>query len=202
MQKRTVVYTLMGLLFTTAQILAEAEKPCGCPLQQAIKKLPKLQYQVGTKTTSCSKTAAKLSKSSSLPVNLIVAGKNYGTKAEALLALAEQTEGFVKKYASSKTCKNSGKTTIAGKQLECPEKATARAKLIKKAMDTVPVSYKVGNKTCRCPNEAKTLSAKSKSSVTYLVGENETNCPIQHRLNVARAKYVAAVKALEIPTRK
>jgi hypothetical protein len=62
-------------------------------------------------------------------------------------------------------------------------------------MDSVAISYKVGDKTCSCPVEAKTLAETSKAKTIYIVENQETECEMTARLNVARAKYKAALMA-------
>ena len=154
-----------------------------------------LLYQVGAKTTSCSKSAAELSKTNDTPVRFVVRHV-YATRPEATLALAEQTEKLVDGFCSSTECKVSGKFAVGGKRLECPKAAAAMATRLRKAIETVNVSYKVGDKKCDCPIEAKAHAAKSNTDVVFVVDGKETTCPIQHRVNTAQAKYRAAVHAI------
>jgi len=64
-------------------------------------------------------------------------------------------------------------------------------------MDAVKVSFVVGDKTCHCPNEAKTLAKASGAKRLFVVGDEKTSCELtSRRLNLARAKYRAAVQAL------
>ncbi|MEM8681010.1 MAG: hypothetical protein AAGF97_16825, partial [Planctomycetota bacterium] len=68
--------------------------------------------------------------------------------------------------------------------------------VIKDAMDTVAVSYKVGDEECNCPTQAATLAKESGEKQIFVVGDAETCCSIDARIKVAQAKYKAAVMAL------
>ena len=60
----------------------------------------------------------------------------------------------------------------------------------------VQVSYKVGDQQCDCPNKAKQLAAESGEKVTFVVNDQETCCPIGSKLNLARAKFRAALQTV------
>jgi predicted phosphoribosyltransferase len=63
-------------------------------------------------------------------------------------------------------------------------------------MEAVAVTYKVGDKTSTCSVEAKTLAESTKAKTIYVVDDQETECEMTARLNVARAKYKAALMAM------
>ena len=71
---------------------------------------------------------------------------------------------------------------------------------IKKAMDTVAVSYKVGDKACSCPVEAKATAKSSGRKMMFVVKEEATECEQTARLNLAKAKYQAALVAMAKPS--
>lgn len=114
-----------------------------------------------------------------------------------MLALAEQTEAVVKKFAAPTTCQVSGKTTVGGRTLACSKQAAVAAALIQKAIDAVPVTYKVGGKTCLCECESKKLAEATNKKVVLCVAGKETTCAVHHRVHVARAQYRAAIAALK-----
>ena len=167
----------------------------GCPISAAMASLPKMTYKVGEESTCCSKSAAALAEKNSAPIHFVVAETPYTDKSEAMTALVEKTEAMLAAYTTPSVCEKSGKTTIAGESLACSKTAATRAALVKAAVDSVNVSYVVGEETCNCPMKAKELAAGG-AELKYVVGGEETCCEMTARLNVARAKYKAAVEAL------
>ena len=64
-------------------------------------------------------------------------------------------------------------------------------------METIQVSYRVGKETTCCPDAAKALAQKSGEKVVPVIaGKACGGCSTTTRLNLARAKYTAAVEAL------
>ena len=167
-----------------------------CPIAAAMKKLPQMTFAVGDEKTCCAKKAATLATQSSAPVQFVVAGKTYAKESDAKLALVEETEKFVSDFASCKTCKVSGTITVAAKKHCCSQSAEKTASLVKAAMDNVQLTYQVGQKKCHCPIEAKKLAEKNGAPTLFVVADEKTQCNVTARLNLARAKYRAAVKAL------
>lgn len=167
-----------------------------CPIEQAMGKLPKITYKVGEASTCCAQSAQKLAKENQAEIKFVVAKKEFDDESKATLALAEATEEFVKGFAAPSTCKVSGKVTVAGKEHCCEAMAGQSAKLVEAAMKKVEMTYLVGDKTCSCPVEADTLAKKSGTEKVYLVAGEKTCCSVTARLNLARAKYKAAVEAL------
>ncbi len=196
MVRRITTFLLASLMVAAAQQARAEGESCACPIQTALKKLPQLEFQVAAHKTSCDKTAAELSEKEGVPIKYVAGTRAFETQAAAMLVLAEQTEALVAQFATPKQCEVSGTIAVGGKTLQCSEKAAATAKMLQKAIDTVSVSYKVGEKECHCPIEAKTLAAKSTESIVFCVGGKETGCPVEHRLNTARAQYRAAVETL------
>ncbi len=80
--------------------------------------------------------------------------------------------------------------------MTCRVQAEEFAGKMKKAMDSVAVSYKVGDKSCSCPVEAQTLATQKKLKTLFVVGTEETECEQTAKLQLARAKYKAALVAL------
>jgi hypothetical protein len=67
---------------------------------------------------------------------------------------------------------------------------------MKTAMDNVQLAYQIGDQKCQCPTQAATLAKQTGETKFFLVGEEKTECEVTARLNLARAKYKAAVEAL------
>jgi hypothetical protein len=167
-----------------------------CPVSTALDRLPKLTYKVGDETTCCSETAAKLAAEKDVAIQFVVADKTFECENEANLALVEATEKFVAAFATPCKCEASGHVAVAGKEVCCDAAAAEVAKLAKKAMDDVKLTYLVGEESVCCPDAAKTLAANTGKPVILCVGTDKTPCEITARLNLARAKYLAAVQAL------
>ena len=189
----------LGLCMAFSAVAVADEPECQggvCPVAAGMEKLPKMSYLVGEESTCCSMSANKLAEKSGQPIQFVVAEKTFEDEGEAMVALADETERFVNAFATPATCEVSGITSIAGQQLHCSEKAAHVAAVIKKAMDSVEMTYQVGEKTCHCPTEASTLAEKSGEKMTYVVGAQSTCCQIDARIKVAQAKYRAALEAL------
>ena len=183
---------------TMAKTCCAGKEACDgeCPISLAMAKLPKMSYQVGSEKTCCSDSAAKLAKESNAAIHYVVAEKTYEDKMEAMTALVEQTEAMVNEFITPCKCEKSGKTTVAGETCACPTQGAKNIELVKAAVESVNVSYKVGEEACNCPMKAKELASSSDAKMTYVVDGEETCCGITARLQTARAKYKAAVKAL------
>jgi hypothetical protein len=159
-------------------------------------KLPQLTYLVGDEKTSCPKSAAELAAKSQAEIRYVVAEKSYDTEPQAKLALVEVTEQFVSNYVKPKKCATSGEITVAGSKACCEGSAAALVKTAEEAMAKVQLRYQVGEKACSCPNEAAKLAKDTGDVQLFVVGEEKTACSVTARLNLARAKYKAAVAAL------
>jgi hypothetical protein len=90
----------------------------------------------------------------------------------------------------------SGQLTLAGQAQGCENTAAHAAKLMQQAMAKVRFTYLVGEKACHCPVEAESLAKESGKKRLFVVGEEKTHCEMTARLNLARAKYKAAIEAM------
>ena len=167
-----------------------------CSVTAGMAKLPKLAYMVGTKSLCCEESAKAVAAETAAKLEYVVGTEKFDCPDKAFASLVTQTEKFVSAFATPSTCSVSGKTSIAGESLTCSVAAGEVATKVKKAMDTVAISYKVGDKTCSCPVEAKSLAASKKAPTLFVVGTEETECEQTARLNLARAKYKAALMAM------
>lgn len=168
----------------------------GCPVALAMEQLPRISFAVGDQKTCCPKAAGELAKKLQAKIQFVVADKSFATESDAKLALVEATEKYVSVFAKPKKCSVSGTITVAGKKLNCEIKAGQTAKIVQTAMDKVRFTYLVGDKECHCPIEAKQVAEKTGKERLYVVGDEKTGCSVTARLNLARAKYKAAVLAL------
>lgn len=168
----------------------------GCPIAAAMQRLPKVTYAVGEKKVCCPQEAATLSKESGASIRYFVADKSFESEAEAQAALLEATEQFVAAFTKPHTCPQSGQLTLAGQPQSCEQSAAQTAELMQKAMTEVKLSYRVGDKDCGCPVEAGKAASESGAKMLYVVGDQATPCEKTARLNLARAKYRAAVEAM------
>lgn len=167
-----------------------------CPIAKAMGDLPKMTYKVGEEMVCCAESAAALAKKSEMPIHFVVGEKSFEAKEAAFTSLVEQTESFVKEFVTPCKCEVSGKTTIAGKSCNCPVEAGSRAELVKTAAAKVQMTYAVGEETCNCPMKAAEMAKTSGSKKEFVVAGEKTCCEMTARLNLARAKYKAAVEAL------
>ncbi len=179
---------------TCSAVQCDAGK--GCPIAAAMERLPKLTYSVGEKKTCCPDAAAKIVKDSGGHIHFCVADKEFDSKSEAQAALLTSTEQFVANFTKPHTCPKSGQCTLAGQAQGCSKSAAHTAKLMQTAMSKVKFTYAVGDKECGCPVEATKLAKDSGAEKLFVVGEEKTCCEKTARLNLARAKYKAAVEAM------
>ncbi len=205
---KTFKFSLMALALMSggASLLADETKAkcdaaCAadagtCPVTADMAKLPKIAYMVGKKSLCCEESAKAVATETAAKVEYVVGTEKFDCPDKAFASLVTQTEKFVSAFATPSTCSVSGKTTIAGESLTCSVAAGEVATKVKKAMESVAISYKVGDKTCECPTEAKTLAAAKKAKTLFVVGTEETECEQTARLNLARAKYKAALLAM------
>jgi hypothetical protein len=167
-----------------------------CPIAAAMEKLPKITFAVGGEAACCENSAEALAKESGGHIHYVVGKQEFDSKADAHVALIEATEGFVASFTECHTCPHSGTVTLAGETQSCEKTAANLAKLMSEAMEEVKLTYAVGEEECSCPIEAGKLAEKSGAEKQFVVGEEKTCCEQTARLNLARAKYQAAVAAL------
>ncbi len=178
--------------------LAQEDGKCSaqCPVETAMAALPKMTYKVGTESACCDKAAAALAESNKKPIQFVVGEKSFENKELAFTALVESTESFVNDFVTPKKCEASGATSIAGTSCQCPVEAGQKAELVNAAIKDIKMSYKVGKETTCCDKSAAELVKTTGEKMTYVVNGEETCCSLTARLNLAKAKYAAAVKVL------
>lgn len=181
----------------TAKEATAAKCDGACPIETAMKGLPKIQFKVnGKMIDGCIKCAESAAKETSKPVFYVVGKKEFKAESKAKMELVTATEKVVKDFATPCKCDVSKTTTIAGKKCDCPVEAAERSKLVSAAMDKVVMSYKVGDKACNCPVEAKTLETSTGKPKEFVVGSQCTPCEMTARLELAKAKYKAGLQVV------
>ncbi len=168
-----------------------------CAISTALAKLPKMTFAVGDESLCCSEMAKVKSEELKKPVAFVVEDEKFDSEDKAFVALVAHTEKFVSDFATPHTCSVSGNTSIAGETCGCAVKAGEIASKVKAAMSKVTMTYKVGAEECSCPTQAASLATAAGTARKFVIaGEEETTCDMTARLNLARAKYKAAVIAM------
>ncbi|MGY8687026.1 MAG: hypothetical protein ACKVHP_04720, partial [Verrucomicrobiales bacterium] len=180
---------IASLSFAIAEEAAEkCEKACKvavasdcaeCPLTAAMEALPKISYVIAGEASACAKSAE--------------AAAEAGKEVKAHLGAVET---FVASFASTHAYDASGKTFVGNKGFECGEHAKTIAAVAKTAMAEVKTVHFVGTQEFCCPTAAGEAAEKEGAKVTYVVNEEKTQCAKTNRMNVAVAKYKAAVLAI------
>jgi len=206
--KRLLSFGLMALASFGAAGMSMAEEaatnatttcPAGegtCSVTAGLAKLPKLAYMVGEESICCSEMAKAKAKETGAKLVYLVGTKKFDDETAAFTGLVEETEKFVDQFSKPQECKVSGAISIGGQECSCSVMAGEIAQNLKKAMDTVAVSYKVGDKACSCPVDAKATAKSSGLKMMFVVNEEATECEQTARLNLAKAKYQAGLIAM------
>ena len=182
----------------TSTVAADDTKSCqACPVSAAMAKLPKMTYAVGEESACCADSAKAMAEKTKQPVKFVVGEKKFDDKEKAFVSLVEQTEAHVNTFITPAKCEASGTHTVAGKSCSCPGEAAKNAELVKTAVQKIKMTYVVGKESCSCAVMAGEMAKKAGEKVNFKVGEDDaTCCSMTARLNLARAKYKAAVQAL------
>ncbi len=193
---------------------AEGQAPQSA-VDAVLASLPSMKYRVGSETTCCAKTAEEISIKADRPIQYVVGEKAYENKMEATAALTKLLESEIATltavqfsvggkstgcpHEAQDLAKQNG-TTVAYKVggLECcdKEKAEKAVKLASDAVNTVKLSYKVGEATFCCDRMAGAKVKETGQKMTYVVGKEETCCEQSAKLLLAQAKIRAIVEAV------
>lgn len=186
-----------------AECKCESKESCTCTkrvnaedIKIAMAKLPKMGLMVAGESACCAGSAAAMAKSKSAPIEYVVGDDKFETKQAAFTSLVEQTEAMVEEFVTPCKCEVSGVTSIAGTKCNCPMKAGETTELVKKAVSGIQMAYSVGEETCHCPTKAAEMAKEAGVEKSYVVNGEKTSCEMTARLNLARAKYRAAVAAM------
>ncbi|TWT41102.1 hypothetical protein RAS1_37940 [Phycisphaerae bacterium RAS1] len=178
--------------------------------------MPCIKYVVGEKSTCCPDEANKLANGDQKLIKYIVAEKSYSDEAEAGKAYADVLNKHLEsmmqvKFAVGDECvacpmtakelatKNNKKVIYRVAKFDFAEQAKAEEaiKHAKAAAEKVSMKMMVGDKCVGCPVEAKQVAEKEGKKVEYVVGEKRSCCETMGNVELAKARIMAAVKALE-----
>ncbi|MDA0811953.1 MAG: hypothetical protein O3C21_06150 [Verrucomicrobia bacterium] len=214
MMKKLTITLLSGLTFAGLSVAGaeEAAKKCekeckkecettkasdcaSCPLTKAMADLPKISYVIAGEASACAASATAAAEAGK-EVKYVVAGKELCCPTAAKYAHVEAVEEFVASFASTHACSDSGKTFVGNKGYDCSQHASTMAAAAKKAMDDVKTVYVVAGKEFCCASTASETAKNDNAKVTYVVADQKTECAQTNRMNVAIAKYKAAIQCL------
>jgi hypothetical protein len=185
-----------------AECKVAAKSDCAsCPLTAAMEALPKISYVIAGDSSTCAKSATAAADAGK-EVKYVVAGKELCCPTSAKTAHIDSVEKFVASFASTHSCEASGKTFVGNKGFDCDQHATSVASVAKAAMEGVKTIHLVGDKEFCCPTAAGDAAGKANAKVTYAVADEKTECATTNRMNLAVAKYKAAILAIakaEVP---
>jgi hypothetical protein len=181
-----------------------AGKECG---------LPKMLYKVGDEMTCCEDTAKKAVQSGKT-VMYVVGDKEYADQGEAMTAYATVLDTFYKEALQVKM-------SVDGECVSCPveagqlaekkntkvryqvatvafderAEAEAAAKRAKAAADKIAMEMVVGDECYTCPVTAQSVATKAGKTVEYKIGEFKTPCETTAKIQLAKARILAARNA-------
>jgi hypothetical protein len=176
--------------------------------------LPSMKYRVGEEVTECEKSAEEMAVKADKPIKYIVGETAFEKKSDATVALTKALESEIENLVAVQYVVNGkcSKCPLEAKQIaeqsnshvvykvagmECCDKAKAEraAKLAADAVDSVKLSYKVGDQSFCCDKMAGVKAKETGKKITYLVGTEETCCEQTARLMLAHAKIKAIVES-------
>lgn len=197
-----------------AAMAAAKAKSC-CSTDKAIAAIPAMTYRIGDKDTCCSEMADKLAKENNTAIKYVVDGKAFDKKDEALVAYADVLETHFAKvtniqYAVGDDCGSCPVTAAKlakekGTQVKyqlaayrfSEEKAAQKAvEDAKAAAEKVTMKMVVGSEQFECPMSAQDAATKAGKPIEYAIGECRTPCKVTARVELAKARITAALKAI------
>jgi hypothetical protein len=205
---------------TVAKAEGDCAKSCGdkagCCAKAYAAMLPAMKYRVGDATVECPDKAKELSKGDAKAIKFVVGSKSFDdvVAAEKELTSAYDsftTEATTVKYAVGDKCvacpmsagelakKENKKMAyrLASFDFASEDAAKKAIASAKEAAGKVELKTMVGEKCVACPVEAKDLAKKESKKVEYVVGESKTCCDVEAKMNLARARALATLAALE-----
>jgi hypothetical protein len=170
-------------------------------------------------------TAMKMTKDCDAKVAYKVGDKEYCEKPAAMKAYAKMLDKHLESMTKvtyvigdKETCcassaksmaKADGKDIkfrVASSTFDSKEKAKEAAKRTAKAVESVKMTYLVGDKAYNCPMTAKASCASKcggeKAAMKYVVNEMKSECSLTARVALLRAKINAASEAATVAQRE
>jgi hypothetical protein len=209
---------------TVSQDKSKAEGDCakscgdktGCCAKTYAAMLPAMKYKVGDATVECSDKAKELAKGDAKAVKFVVGTKSFDDYVAAEKELTSAFEAFTAeattvKYAVGDKCvacpmsagelakKENKKMAyrLASYDFASEEAAKKAVAAAKEAASKVEMKTVVGDKCVACPVEAKQVAAKENKKVEYVVGDSKSCCDVEAKMNLAKARALATLAALE-----
>ena len=162
--------------------------------------LPSMTYKVGEMETACCKSANAEAAASGAKIAYVVDGKSYESKGEATVTLAGlMTEKYSEmshvQFVAGDKCykcpvtaskiaedaKTKMKYRLAGFDFDSKEQANKVAAEVQEAMAGMKIKYMSEGKPVTCVKSCK----KAGKKVTYVVGDQETECEQSAKLMLA-----------------
>lgn len=197
----------------TGKPIKEKDCPIGKRINAVLTSLPTMNYKIGDEMTGCSKYAASLAKKSNTNIQYMVGDDVFATEKDASAKLVAAYEMEINnlnslQFAVGSDCfrcpvtakgkaKDTGKKMVyrvAGFDFSEKTKAQDTLKQIALTIADVKMSYKVGDQKFCCDKMAGAKVKETGSTMSYIVGDNETTDEFAARLNLAEAKIRAIVR--------
>jgi hypothetical protein len=188
----------------------------GCCSKSVAAMLPAMKYRVGDATVECPDKAKELAKGDAKAIKFVVGDKSFDDVTAANKELTSALETFANeattvKYAVGEQClacpvsagelakKENKKMAyrLASFNFASEDAAKKAISSAKEAAGKVEMKMMVGDKCVGCPVEAKELATKEHKTVEYVVGESKTCCDVEAKMNLAKARALATLAALE-----
>ena len=196
---------------------------CGGTMSEACQKklagaaaaMPKLTYRVAEQATECPDHAKQLAAGDEAKIRYVVGSKEFTAREEADAEYSKALDGFLAdvttvKYGVGEQTLCCSKTagelaTKENKKIEYrlasfafadEAQAGAAAKRAKEAADKVAMKMMVGESCFECPASAADAAKAAGKSVEYAVGSMRTACQKTAKLELARARAMAALEEL------
>lgn len=182
------------------------------------KTIPVMAYNVGDKTTTCTKSAAAMCAKTGDTMSYVVNNAKYDNQADAMKAHTKALNAHLDSMTRVSF-------VVAGKDVECPmtagkmcektgeamqfrvgpavfdsaEEAVMAAAMARGMSKSVNVSYEVDGKATTCSKTAKKMCG-SKGKMSYVVSGAKTDCNVHADNMLASERVNKALEALEMAT--
>lgn len=202
-------------------LTGEPIKDEDCPLSKKksaiLSALPSLKYRVDGEMIGCSKTAAAMAKKSGNSIEYVVGDTVFFEQGEAVAKLASLIDSEAESMRSlqfvaggkchrcpmtaksvAKSSNTDVKYRVGGVDFEKKSDAEKALDAIAEAVAKVSMRYKVDGKTYGCDKTAGEKCKKTGKYMSYVIGDQETDCRTTAQLMLAEARVRIIVEvALE-----
>lgn len=211
-----------GAAITNVALTAdEAECATACPSTKAANVLaasmPGMSYRVAGNDTNCSYSAQAMASEHNKPMHYVVSNVAYETEGEAKVA----HEAAMMTYADSLTrvvynvngktmncaesaskacesaCSSEVKYQVGPVIFENAEDAVRAAAMAYSAMQSVAMTYAVGDETTQCSTDAANKASSCTSPMQYVINGESTTCKKSAGYMLTRERVAAAMNAVQ-----